>query len=183
MANSENLKRIDSEIKEMKNRIIATPNPREEDMDEGKEAEERNLAIKKCRYFNRGYCKYKSRCKYFHPQQICQDHLETLDCELKGCKNRHPKVWKWFRKAGGCNREENLEFLHVTSACDEINAHKEIAYKCKSCRSIIKSENYVIRHIIQNFCLNCDDWVQNKELVLKCEWTLFDENGDLRRDV
>jgi hypothetical protein len=33
----------------LKNRSIATPNPREEDMDEGKEAEDSNLAIKKCR--------------------------------------------------------------------------------------------------------------------------------------
>ena len=52
---------------------------------------------------------------------------------------------------------------------------------------MFESENYVIKHIIQNkevfFCLNCDDWVQNKELVLKGDWTLFDENGDLRRDV
>ena len=47
----------------MKNRLIATPNPREKDMDEGKEAEESNLAIKKCRYFNKGYCKYKSMCR------------------------------------------------------------------------------------------------------------------------
>ena len=47
--NSENIKRIYSEIKYMKNRVIATPNPKEEDMDEGKEGEESNLAIKKCR--------------------------------------------------------------------------------------------------------------------------------------
>ena len=174
----------------MKNRIIATPNPIEKDMDEGKEAEESNLAIKKCRYFNKGYCKYKGRCRYFHPQQICQNHMDTLDCKLKGCKKRHPKVCKWFRKAVGCNRGENCEFLHVTRACDdgdESNAHKEIAYKCESCRSIFKSEDYVLKHIIQNkevfFCLNCDDWVQNKELVLKGDWTLFDKNGDLRRDV
>ena len=33
------------------------------------------------------------------------------------------------------------------------------------------------------FCLNCDDWIGNKEEVLKSDWTLFDSNGDLRRDV
>ena len=113
-----------------------------------------------------------------------------MNCKLKGCKNRHPIVCKWFRESVGCIRGENCEFLHGTSACDdgdEINAHRETAYKFESCRSIFESENYVIKHIIQNkevfFCLNCDDWVKNKELVLKGDWTLFDENGDLRRDV
>ena len=45
----------------------------------------------------------------------------------------------------------------------------------------------MVKHIIKSkemfFCLNCDDWIGNKEEVLKSDWTLFDSNGDLRRDV
>ena len=26
---------------------------------------------KKCRYFDRGYCKYKDKCRYTHPTNIC----------------------------------------------------------------------------------------------------------------
>ena len=66
-------------------------------------------------------------------------------------------------------------------------AHKEIGIKCEGCKSIFESENYVVKHLIRNmelaFCLNCDDWIHNKEAVLESDWTLFDANGDLRRDV
>ena len=68
----------------------------------------------------------------FHPQQICQ--------------NRNPRVCKWFRKTVGCKREENCEFLHVTSTrndCDGINAGKENSYKCES-------EQYVMKHSMKN---------------------------------
>jgi hypothetical protein len=49
---------------------------------------------------------------------------------------------------------------------------------------ITRSTNLVewgrVKHLIRNmelaFCLNCDDWIHNKEAV-------FDLNGDLRRDV
>ena len=48
-------------------------------------------------------------------------------------------------------------------------------------------ENYVVKHEIENmqlwFCLNCDEWIQDKTQVLKKDWTLFDQIGDLRRDV
>ena len=44
-----------------------------------------------------------------------------------------------------------------------------------------------LKHSMQNteifFCLNCEDWVQNKDLVLESDWTLLDENGDPRQDV
>ena len=30
---------------------------------------------KKCRYFDRGYCKYKDKCRYTYPKDICSEHL------------------------------------------------------------------------------------------------------------
>ena len=32
-------------------------------------------------------------------------------------------------------------------------------------------------------CLNCEDWIANKDMVINPGWTLFDKNGDLRTDV
>ena len=32
-------------------------------------------------------------------------------------------------------------------------------------------------------CLNCDDWIQQKNFVLEQGWTLFDEAGYLRQYV
>jgi hypothetical protein len=104
------------------------------------------------------------------------------------CKERHPKVCKWFVKEVGCKRE-NCDFLHVTLATNDDNekAHKKSDLKCAGCKSTFESESYVVNHTIKErtlvFCLNCDDWIQNKEEVLKTDWSLFDANGDLRRDV
>ena len=114
--------------------------------------------------------------------------MENLKCNEKECNGRHPKVCKWFQRAVGCRRN-NCDFLHVTLAGDDGNktAHKQLCFKCEGCQSSYPEEIYVVKHEIKNmqfwFCLNCDDWIQDKALVLNKEWTLFDDNGDLRRGV
>lgn len=98
------------------------------------------------------------------------------------------KSVKWFSKEVGCRRNY-CEFLHSTLAKsdDKITAHKESSFKCEGCRGTFENKEYVVKPIIKSkemfFCLNCDDWIGNKEEVLKSDWTLFDSNGDLRRDV
>ena len=66
----------------------------------------------------KGYCKYKSFCRYFHPKQICQNHQHWI-----------------------------VNLKSVTWACDDsgVDAHKEIAYKCEGCRGVFESEQYVIK--------------------------------------
>ena len=32
---------------------------------------------KKCRYFDKGFCKYKKKCRILHPDGICQEYVET----------------------------------------------------------------------------------------------------------
>ena len=60
-------------------------------------------------------------------------------------------------------------------------------YNCVGCKSIFTDEKYVVKHIIQNmetyFCLNCDDWVKDKERVFEHGWTLLDQYGYLRIDI
>ena len=34
-----------------------------------------------------------------------------------------------------------------------------------------------------HFCLNCDDFIEDKYQVLNINWTLFDEQGNLRQDI
>ena len=40
---------------------------------------------RKCRYFNRGYCKYGMNCKFFHSQVICNEYVEEGRCQTPGC--------------------------------------------------------------------------------------------------
>jgi TolA-binding protein len=70
---------------------------------------------KKCRYYNRGFCKYVEKCRYFHPSETCEKHLENFKCNEKGCMRRHPKLCKWFNNEGGCRRNY-YDFMHVTHA-------------------------------------------------------------------
>ena len=56
----------------------------------------RKYLRKKCRYFNRGYCKM-SKCRYIHPEKICNIYLNSEKCE-SSCPDRHPKLCKWIKK-------------------------------------------------------------------------------------
>ena len=60
----------------------------------------------KCRYFNRGYCKFKENCRFFHSSVICEDFLEIGICKSSnGCIKRHPKNCRyWCKRAEGCKR-------------------------------------------------------------------------------
>ena len=67
-----------------------------------KMAEERE----KCKYFNSGYFKYKTKCRYLHPKEECKDN-----CTLKSCMKRHVKTCK-FRS--NCRHKEKCAYKHFT---------------------------------------------------------------------
>ena len=99
-----------------------------------------------------------------------------MKCETRDCLGRHPKTCKWWSKQDGCKKgSENKT---------EANSEK---FKCKSCKHIWEDRSCVMEHFIGNmrmfFCLNCDDWVHDKQAVLEHGWTLFDEAGNLRMDL
>ena len=135
-----------------------------------------------CRYFNRGYCKYKSRCRFTHSEELCQEYIKTEKCSRTSCTDRHPKKCKWFEAGGYCKRDSQCEYLHVTPVFED-----EGSYKCESCTDIWNDKRCVVQ---QNFngkqfylCLNCDEWIQCKANIFDAGWTLLDKQGNLRTDV
>ena len=84
---------------------------------QGSRSLEHPIKQNKCRYFNRGYCKFKENCRFFHSSVICEDFLEIGICKSsEGCIKRHPKNCRyWCKRAEGCRRGENYEFLHLES--------------------------------------------------------------------
>ena len=36
-----------------------------------------NKKPRKCKYYNKGHCNYKMKCRFIHPEQICKGHLIT----------------------------------------------------------------------------------------------------------
>ena len=150
---------------------------------------------KKCRYFNRGYCKYKTKCRFTHLLGLCSQYLQTGKCGKSECDKRHPKSCKWDNGMNSCKRGIECMYLHVS--VDQVhNVHKNHIeqnvqegkqYPCVGCKYSWKERHHVKSHIIQNievfFCLNCDDWIQDKSAIFETGWTMFDESGGLRYDV
>ena len=108
-----------------------------QDNDRGEtcESETETIPRRKCRYFNRGYCKYKENCKYSHASKICEEYLKDGICVLDRCADRHPKHCRyWSSDPEGC-RYKSCQYLHVSSE------------KCQT-------DN-------QDVSDNCDDWERN----------------------
>ena len=81
VANSDAIKRIEKEIKEIavNKSSKAAPEVIIEADDNVKKGNKR----RKCRYYNRGYCKHTIKCRYLHPENICKVYSETQSCKEK----------------------------------------------------------------------------------------------------
>jgi hypothetical protein len=70
---------------------------------------------------------------------------------------------------------------------DDGNVVDDCEYQCAGCKSTWNDKIYMVNHNVKNmnvfFCLNCSDWIRNKEAVFDADWTLFDEAGFLKQNV
>ena len=71
---------------------------------------DKNKKRSKFKYYNVGCCKYKVKCKFTHPTEVCKDNVGSK-CEDNKCPSRHPKAWKWFTGSTGCRRNESCHFF------------------------------------------------------------------------
>ena len=75
------IKRIDDEIKQIVDRKVDTKTNHDSDNseEEAKEMVDKKKR-KKCRYDNKGFCKYNNKCSFSHPKGNCQDYLQNHKC-------------------------------------------------------------------------------------------------------
>ena len=67
---------------------------------------------RRCKYFNRGFCRENETCPYFHPDIICQEFGVTGTCSQgRACEARHPHSCKYWRR-GCCWRNDDCLYLH-----------------------------------------------------------------------
>lgn len=68
VANADAIKRIDKEIKEMSAHNCAKE--AQNDIIEKGNDDRENVKRKRCRYYNRGFCKFKNKCRFVHSDKI-----------------------------------------------------------------------------------------------------------------
>ena len=70
-----------------------------------------------CKYNQKGYCKFGSRCEKEHNNEICTN---LLDCKDENCGKRHPKVCRNYQKQGTCFFKEECAYQqHVQKSQGE----------------------------------------------------------------
>ena len=75
---------------------------------------------KRCKWWNRGFCREKESCAFAHKKEDCEEHLKGR-CTKKDCKTlRHRKNCKYFSSEEGCYRGDSCQYLH-----SEMNIEKE----------------------------------------------------------
>ena len=91
-------KEIDDAINNLNDKIMEIKKERNEVKSnvEGINVGQNEKVMKKCRYYNTGYCKYKQKCKFIHSNETCKNQ----QCDGKGCSKRHPKACKWNEREG-----------------------------------------------------------------------------------
>ena len=71
----------------------------------------------KCRYFDQGFCKYRIKCRYSHPEQTCEQYIMYGQCSEQNCPHRHPKQCRFCQSdENSCKRNLKCDFLHFTIA-------------------------------------------------------------------
>ena len=73
VANSDAIKRLDREIRNMTK--AKTDDTKKTDVEDEGDVVNKKKA-KKCRYYDRGYCKYNDKCRFGHPQGVCDGYLK-----------------------------------------------------------------------------------------------------------
>ena len=107
-----NLTNVCKALKNIVENIVVTVQNTHNDNRETCEPEKER---RKCRYFNRGFCKYGDSCAYFHPSTICEEYLRESICLRERCEERHPKHCRyWSNSPEGC-RYKSCKYLHVVS--------------------------------------------------------------------
>ena len=80
----------------------------------------------KCRYNDRGFCRSRAECVYYHADKICDKLLSNGQCpEPKTCFMRHPRDCRyWKGDTRGCLREQPMQVFAYFN-------QKRCKYQCK----------------------------------------------------
>ena len=135
------------------------------------ESNEKRKKIQPCRFYNRGFCKIGLDCAFQHNDEDCEKHMAEAYCEDKPCTKRHRQICKFWESRYGCFRKSHCQYLHEHPKSNKINMRKYSSEKCYSCKFDHYDKDQVTIHKVKNhqfkLCLQCDDTIKDKEVLLK----------------
>ena len=108
-----------------------------------------NSDIIVCKYFDNGYCRFLSDCKFFHSKEECFDKK----CERRGCHKRHPKGCSFHRR-NKCKFLDKCAFKHDAENHVIDEELKSENAKSKQFVQILKSEKEDLKKEIENKSMN-----------------------------
>ena len=135
--------------------------------------------MKKCRYYNRGFCKFSDKCIFVHPLEACNDYLEDGICRKEKCAQRHPRHCRyWTKHQEGCKRENLCQYLHAESkkfgsqVCVEEVDEPEKPSENTNCELTFENDDGLQNH---------DSRYNRVDKLFNCEECIFtcDNNNDL----
>ena len=119
---------------------------------------------RKCRYYDRGFCKYGDSCENHHSENMCSNFLKDGKCMTNACLMRHPKnCHYWMKNEDGCRFEKNCQYLHKIEKkfkrfTNEVSHSKVQRFSCTECNFITnkKSEFDIHDEKMHKECTKCD---------------------------
>ena len=64
-----------------------------------------------CKHHQRGYCRNESQCSQTHNDNVCKERV----CRNPECRERHPKICKYYIRNGECRWKEECAYKHKRS--------------------------------------------------------------------
>ena len=92
-----------------------------------------------CFFDKYGFCKNLENCRNYHENKKC----EKLNCEIRDCQLRHPKICKFFRDYGFCKFSEWCRFSHevVKDASENDSEVKKLEEKLNTVEIELKKNS------------------------------------------
>ena len=80
----------------------------------------------KCKYYNRGFCKFGVDCAFYHPTDDCEHLMAGYHCSKSACSKRHRQICKFWDSKKGCFRKADCQYLHEDPKTDESKTRKAL---------------------------------------------------------
>ena len=177
-------------VQEMSNIIKQLENKIEE-IEHKQKTKTKKSFLRKCRYFNAGYCKEEDNCPFIHPEAICGDYLDSGQCsQYRNCPYQHPRVCRFWSKTT-CYRGADCCYLHQkveqnepeTTIEEEVNTKETnlVTVEVNGKKRIIDNINQLDKD--EQKALTVDDYLKIYEAGADDITKLIGEEADVEQEA